>query len=351
MIGDRCTPGRVMITAMLALFTPSQANAQANSQPSLPVLYTADVDHSSVAFNVLHVGITRVRGLFDRWTAALTWDPGDPTRSSLTVVVDPASVDTNSERRDADLRSDSFFEVEHFPTAVFQSTRIVRAENGLELIGRLRIKDRVRNVTIEAASLGDLATERSERLGFEGSLIVLREDFGLVNEGNFLERMGVIGKDVEIEIQFSAFRLKPEGRAYRTGEGARSVGAILEEILYADGIDAALARYRAALDDDGSSLEMGLSELVTMGSRLTLNGRAADAARILAVYAARRPDDGEGWFWLGEMLAEAGERDAAIEHYRQALEVDPLRSDAAERIRYLTDSRHEALLVDGFESR
>ena len=338
----------VAITATLALLTPSQSGAQEDRQPSLPLLYTADVDHSSVAFNVLHVGITRVRGLFDRWTAALTWDGDDPTRSSVTVVIDPSSLDTNSDRRDADLRSDNFFDVEHFPTAVFQSTEIRRTDDGFQLIGRLRIKDSVRTVTIAAASLGDMATERSERRGFDGSLTVLRKDFGVVNEGNILERMGVIGKDVEIEIQLSALRLKPEGRAYRDRKEARSVGAVLDEVLDAEGIDAAVTRYRTALVDNGHSLEMGLPELVTLGSRLVPKGRATEAARILDVYVAHQPKDAEGRFWLGEMLAEAGKHDAAIEQYRIALGLDPLRADAAERIRYLTDSRQRALLVGGF---
>jgi tetratricopeptide (TPR) repeat protein len=234
---------------------------------------------------------------------------------------------------------------------VFQSTAIRRPEGGFQLIGRLRIKDRVQTVTIAAASLGDRATERSERRGFEGSLTVLRKDFGVVNEGNILERMGVIGKDVEIEIQLSALRLKPEGRAYRDREEARSVGAVLEEVLDAEGIDAAVARYRTALEDDGHSLEMGLPELVTLGSRLVLEGRAGNAAPILAAYVAHHPSDAEGRFWLGEMLAESGERDAALASYRMALDLDPLRADAAERIRYLTNSRQRAFLIAGSEPR
>lgn len=48
-----------------------------------------------------------------------------------------------------------------------------------------------------------------------------------------------------------------------------------------------------------------------------------------------------------ELLAEAGERDTAIGQYRIALDLEPLRADAAERIRYLTDSRQRALLVAG----
>ncbi|MFW6010723.1 MAG: YceI family protein, partial [Gemmatimonadota bacterium] len=229
---------------------------------------------------------------------------------------------------------------------VFQSTAVRRTATGFQLVGRLRIKDRVRTVTIAAASLGDRATERSERRGFEGSLTLLREDFGVVNEGNILERTGVIGEDVELELQLSAIRLKPEGRTYRDDEEVRSVGQVLEGVLDAEGVDAAVARYRTALEEDGASLETGLPELVTLGGRLVLEDRAADAARLLAVYVERKPEDADGRFWFGEMLAEAGEEGAALEQYRAALELDHLRADAAERIRYLTGSRRRAVLVE-----
>lgn len=347
MTADRTRLRAVVIATALTLLMPSASGAQEGRQPSLPPLYTADVHHSSLAFTVLHVGITRVRGLFNQWNAALTWDGDDPTRSSVTVVIDPASVDTNSDFRDRDLRSDNFFHADRFPTAVLQSTGIRHTGDGYELVGRLRIKDRVRTVRIPAASLGDRMSETSERRGFEGAFTVVREEFGVVNEGNILERTGAIGKEVEIQIQLSAFRLKPEGRSYRDRDDARSVGAVLEEVLEAEGIEAAVARYRTALEDQGQSVEMGLPELVTLGSRLVLDGRAADAARILGVYVEHRPEDAEGRFWLGEMLAEAGEGDAALEQYHRALDLDPLRADAAERIRYLTDSRHRALLVAG----
>ena len=56
--------------------------------------------------------------------------------------------------------------------------------------------------------------------------------------------------------------------------------------------------------------------------------------------------DDEGLFWYGEMLAEAGQRDAALAQYRSALGRNPLRADAAERIRYLTDARGRALLAE-----
>lgn len=347
MMGRRGTLAALAMTALLTPLAPTGAAARQGPPPTLPPLYTADIHHSSVAFEVLHVGITRVRGLFDRWSAALTWDGDDPTRSSLTVVIDPASVDTNSDLRDRDLRSDNFFHVERFPTAVFQSTEVRRTEDGIRVTGQLRLKDRTRTVAIAALPLGDRATETSVRRGFEGTLTLRREDFGVVNEGNVLERVGAIGEEVEIEIQLSALRLREEGRTYRNREDARSVGAVLEEVLDGEGIEAAVARYQRALEEGGSSLEMGLPELVTLGGGLVLEGRAPDAARILASYVEHRPQDAEGRFWLGEMLAEAGEHDAALRQYRTALDLDPLRADAAERVRHLTGSRRRAVHVAG----
>ena len=57
-------------------------------------------------------------------SAAILYDEKDPTRTSVTVVFDPATIDTGLEGRDKDLRSPKFFDVSTYPRMVFQSTSI-----------------------------------------------------------------------------------------------------------------------------------------------------------------------------------------------------------------------------------
>jgi len=51
-------------------------------------------------------------------------DPDHPEASSVEVTVQAASVRTDNETRDNDLRSSNFLEVDTHPTMTFKSTRV-----------------------------------------------------------------------------------------------------------------------------------------------------------------------------------------------------------------------------------
>jgi polyisoprenoid-binding protein YceI len=89
-------------------------------------LFGADTAHSYVGFTIGFLGLTKVRGTFKAYTAAILYDEKDPTRSSVTVVFDPATIDTGLEGRDKDLTGPRFFDVETYPRMVFQSRSIER---------------------------------------------------------------------------------------------------------------------------------------------------------------------------------------------------------------------------------
>ncbi len=88
--------------------------------------WTFDATHSSIGFSVRHLMISKVRGHFNQWSGTFDYDESDPTRSSLEVRIDAASIDTRDEKRDAHLRSPDFFDVEKFPALGFKSTRVER---------------------------------------------------------------------------------------------------------------------------------------------------------------------------------------------------------------------------------
>ena len=67
----------------------------------------------------------------------------------MTVVFDPASIDTGSEMRDKDLKGPRFFDVEKFPRMIFQSRSIDRAgKDGYVVHGTLEIHGVRRDVSI-----------------------------------------------------------------------------------------------------------------------------------------------------------------------------------------------------------
>ena len=74
--------------------------------------YNVDPAHSSVGFEVRHMGIATVRGAFRKFQGSST---PPVTRPSCQGTVEVASVDTGEPQRDGHLASAEFFDAENHP--------------------------------------------------------------------------------------------------------------------------------------------------------------------------------------------------------------------------------------------
>lgn len=169
-----------------------------------PITFNIDPMHSSVGFRVRHLGLSRVNGTFGSFQGSFTYDPDDPTNSNVSVTVDLSSIDTGVERRDNHLRSADFFDVETYPTMMFESTevRAVDAEH-LEIVGDLTIHGITKSVTFEAEFLGMAPRRGGHTSAFEATARVNRHDFDLT--WNMLqEGLQIVGDDIDITIQIEA---------------------------------------------------------------------------------------------------------------------------------------------------
>lgn len=170
--------------------------------------YALDASHSSVAFVARHAMITKVRGVFSAVTGEAQVDGANPSASSLKVVVDVASVSTNSPDRDGHLKSGDFFDVETYPSITFVGTDFnIVDDSTVEVTGDLTIKDVTRSITIPFEYTGE-ATDPfgNARAGFEGRIVVSRKDFGLT-WNVALEAGGVLVSDkVTLEFDVSAIK-------------------------------------------------------------------------------------------------------------------------------------------------
>jgi polyisoprenoid-binding protein YceI len=86
--------------------------------------WTIDPSHSLVEFTARHMMITRVKGRFSGVSGTVVTSETDPSKSSVNVEIEAASIDTREEKRDGHLRSGDFLDVENFPHLTFRSTRI-----------------------------------------------------------------------------------------------------------------------------------------------------------------------------------------------------------------------------------
>lgn len=163
---------------------------------------------SEIHFTVRHLLISKVRGRFTRWSGTVMAPDGDWSRATVEVVIDASSIDTGIAKRDTDLRSANFLDVEGYPDITFRSLGVTAEQAGrLRVAGELTMKGRVGEVSLEVESRGvTLDRSGSERAEFSAKAAIRRRDFGA--SGNLAwDGYGVmIGERIDIEIDVEAVR-------------------------------------------------------------------------------------------------------------------------------------------------
>ncbi len=142
--------------------------------------YDLDLVHSQVGFSVVHLMITRVHGVFSKWSGTFDIDPDDPTNSRVRVQIDAASVDTRNPQRDGHLRSPDFFDAENHPTITFASTGVEKTPTGLRLHGDLTLRGITHPLAFEVTAAGPASDSAGRaRLGYRATGRISRKAFGV----------------------------------------------------------------------------------------------------------------------------------------------------------------------------
>jgi polyisoprenoid-binding protein YceI len=164
--------------------------------------YKIDTAHSKVAFSVRHMVFAKVRGHFTKWSAELALDPSDLTKSSVSLSVDAASIDTGEAQRDGHLKSADFLDVEKFPKITYASRTVKRAGDKMYAVtGDLTIRGIAHEVTLDVEELGRGKDPwGNERIAFGARGAIDRSEYGLKwNQG--LEAGGLlVGERVDFDI-------------------------------------------------------------------------------------------------------------------------------------------------------
>ena len=166
--------------------------------------WSPDPAHSAVGFRIRHLGITWVNGTFKQWTADVKYDPANPEAASVVARIQTASVDTDNERRDNDLRSNNYLAADSFPEMTFTSKKVERAGEGrLRITGDLTLRGVTRSVVLDTDVGGVLTTSRGRRAAFTATATIKRQDYG-ITLNNLMEGAQVVGDDVRITIDIEA---------------------------------------------------------------------------------------------------------------------------------------------------
>ncbi len=184
----------------------------APTQSTKPTQWQIDPAHSAAHFSVRHLMISNVRGEFTKLIGSALIDPADPTKSSVEVTIEAASINTREPQRDVHLRSADFFDVANFPTLSFRSKRAESAgADNLKLTGDLTIRGATKEVTFDVEGPTPAIKDPwgNMRAGVTASTKIDRKAFGMVFNA-FTETGGlVVGDEVKITIEAELIQQAP----------------------------------------------------------------------------------------------------------------------------------------------
>ena len=146
----------------------------------VPGEYGLDPSHTTVGFVAKHLVVTKVKGNFENVEARIT--VRNPLENSeLEVTIQTASLNSRDEKRDTHLKSADFFDIEKYPTIMFNSKKILdRGNNRYDIEGDLTIKRETHPVTLDTEFSGVAKTPwGTEAAGFSASTEIDREVWGL----------------------------------------------------------------------------------------------------------------------------------------------------------------------------
>lgn len=168
-----------------------------------PVSYDTDAGHTDILFFVSHFGYSNSFGSFEDFDIDLTFDQQNPEKSSLSVTVRPASVQTTVPKLDDHLRTPDFFNVDAHPEVTFVATDIaVTGDNTGTVTGDLTMLGVTKPITLDVTFNKAAAHPMNKRpaVGFSAVGTIKRTDFGMTTYAP------AIGDDVKLMIEYEGLQ-------------------------------------------------------------------------------------------------------------------------------------------------
>jgi polyisoprenoid-binding protein YceI len=160
--------------------------------------WALDKAHTNVTFAITHMTVAETTGTFNEYDINVTSPSDDFNGADVNFTAKTATINTGNERRDADLKSANYFEVDKYPTIAFAG-KLAKDGGKYKLKGKLTIKDVTKDVEFDVTYRGTLKTERFTKAGFKLVGTIDRFDYNLKSDNKVAEGGGlVLGREVEI---------------------------------------------------------------------------------------------------------------------------------------------------------
>lgn len=298
-------------------------------------IFAIDRSHSYLGFTIGFLGMSKVRGTFNDYGATILYDDVHPERSSVTLNIDPASIDTANEGRDKDLKAEKFFDVAKFPNIRFQSTSIEpRGKDQYLVHGDLTIKGKTKSIAIpmhRTAQRGPDKAWGNIRIGGAGSVTIQRKDFDIAGNEFW---SAALADEVTIDLDILGNRFNYDRWNWQSREKP-SIGEALWKAMETDGAAVAAGKLREWKQSAADQYNFDPGQVGIVVNRLMQRRKSADALLFLSAAIEAWPDQPGFYARSGEAYAALGKREDAIRMYEKARELNPDGTESAEMLRRL----------------
>ena len=151
------------------------------SATAAPTTYQLDPSHLYPSFEADHFGVSIWRGKFTKSSGTVVLDRAAQT-GTVEATIDVSSIDTGNAGLDKHAKSDSFFDVEKYPTAVYKGT-FSSFKDGVptQVQGNLTLHGVTRPVTLTLETFKCFINPMLKRevCGTEATATFNRDDFGV----------------------------------------------------------------------------------------------------------------------------------------------------------------------------
>lgn len=172
-----------------------------SAEPTLST-YVLEPSHSSLEFAVKHMLIAKTKGTFHDYNVVAQIDEDDFTRSSATVTIEAASIDTRQADRDGHLKSADFLDAENHPQLTFVTRRIEPSRGDWKVVGDLTIRGVTHEVALDGEVTGPVKDPwGGSRIGLSLAGKLNRKDFGMVWNAALDAGGFVLADDVKLNIE------------------------------------------------------------------------------------------------------------------------------------------------------
>jgi polyisoprenoid-binding protein YceI len=169
--------------------------------------YQADKSHSEISFSVSHMVLSKTKGEFDDFSVDINLDPANIENSSVSVVIQSSSINTDDAKRDKHLRGADFMDVATYPSITFQSKSIRKSGKKYVARGDFTLHGITKEIELIFALNGPIEVWGKDHIGIETEIAIDRRDYG-VTWSKTLDSGGlVVGNEIEIEINLEAVKI------------------------------------------------------------------------------------------------------------------------------------------------